>query len=283
MPCYFHEFASRAAGCGLAYLAEADFHAYMGMALPPELRARIDRLAAGPVEFEQYADFIVERAFRSSLLVHDSSAGAARIDPERLKGLHLTGNASLEKDSDGRAVFSAASGLSLKPGSDSAAAALAALVEAIPRSLSFGEASAEAQGRTGRPPDAGRLAEDLYACLQCGALTASTVPTPMPAVLPERPQGSPLARALAGSHESVPTLAHGSVRLDILPRLVLLYLNGQRDRRMLTDLLRADLPRRRLDLRLDELPVGKEEFARRLPLALDEALLALLRAGLICA
>lgn len=280
-PCHFHEFAARAAAQGLAYFAEADFYTFMGVALPAEQRSLIGRLAADAIEFEQHADFMVDRAFRSSLLVHGTATGLPRTDSQRLKSLHLTATAVAQQDAEGMTVFAAVSGLKLKPNADELRAALMALVEAAPRSLGFDEVRAEAEQRTGRAPDADRLAADLHAALECGALAVSTLPTPVPASLPERPAGSPLARALAATRDVLPTLAHAAVKVDALARLALLSLDGTRDLGALTAHLETELPRRGLDLRLDGRVIGKDDVARLLPGAVEGALRTLHRAALI--
>ncbi|HET9702232.1 MAG TPA: class I SAM-dependent methyltransferase [Burkholderiales bacterium] len=280
-PCHFHEFAARGETHGLGYLAEADFYTYMGVALPAAQRALIGRLSADPIEFEQHADFIVDRAFRSSLLVHGAHPDLARTDPQRLKALHLTASATVGQDAEGQTVFAAVSGLKLKPNADELRAALMALVEAAPRSLAFEELCADVERRIGRSPDGDRLAADLHAALECGALTASTLATPVPASLPERPVASALARALAATHDALPTLAHGAVKLDALTRLALLYLDGSRSGAELTEFLAGELPRRGLDLRQEGRAVGKDEMARLLPGAVEGALKTLHRAALI--
>ena len=282
-PCHFHEFASRAAEAGLAYFAEADFHTHMGLALPAAQRARIGRLAADPIEFEQYADFVAERAFRSSLLVHAAAGRRESVGPARIGNLYLRAEVRPETDAEGGIVFANGAGLKLKPKTEAVQAALAVLAAAAPRSLGFDEIRLETGRRIGREVDPPRLASDLQAALECGALTAATRPVAAPVSLPERPLGSALARALAATQDALPTLDHRAVRLEPLARLTLLYLNGTRDRAELIRLLGADLPRRRLHLQLDGKPVAGDELARRLPAALDETLCTLHGVALIAA
>src|SRR5262245_50731672 len=68
-PVYFHEFAERATGHGLQYLAEAEFSP-LDAETPAEVCEAFDGWAGNVLEWEQYLDFLRNRTFRRSLLCH---------------------------------------------------------------------------------------------------------------------------------------------------------------------------------------------------------------------
>ncbi|MEC3863210.1 methyltransferase regulatory domain-containing protein, partial [Mesobacterium sp. TK19101] len=91
-PCYFHEFATRAAGQGLAYLGETELRSSLPEAMPAETGGLIRKIAGDDgLALEQYMDFFGGRQFRRSLLVRaDQRARVSRaIRADRLTGLHL--------------------------------------------------------------------------------------------------------------------------------------------------------------------------------------------------
>jgi methyltransferase-like protein len=93
-PCYFRDFIADAGGHGLAYLAEAEISSmfaanYGAKAAEPLLR----ECQGSQAMLEQLLDFLTNRTFRQTLLVHADRAGDIRyrLDHERLLPLHLAG------------------------------------------------------------------------------------------------------------------------------------------------------------------------------------------------
>lgn len=70
-PCYFLQFAAWAAEHGLAYLAEAEWESMFPELLPADARAVLKSFAGDRLRLEQHLDFLRNRSFRCSLLVHD--------------------------------------------------------------------------------------------------------------------------------------------------------------------------------------------------------------------
>ncbi|MGR4893590.1 methyltransferase regulatory domain-containing protein [Sphingopyxis sp. LARHCG72] len=91
-PCYFGEFADRAEKAGLGYLAEAAI-ASMFVSNYGEKVARplLDECGDSQVRLEQYLDFVSNRSFRQTLLVHSERLPDIRyrLDAERLRSLHI--------------------------------------------------------------------------------------------------------------------------------------------------------------------------------------------------
>jgi methyltransferase-like protein/protein-L-isoaspartate O-methyltransferase len=91
-PCYFQDFIRDAGAHGLAYLAEAQpstmFVGNYGQDVAEPL---LKECGHSQVLLEQYLDFVVNRTFRQTLLVHDRRAGGIRyrLDGERMRKLHF--------------------------------------------------------------------------------------------------------------------------------------------------------------------------------------------------
>ena len=90
-PMYFHEFAAWAARHNLQYLCEANFSDVFLNDFPPQATKELLKLSHDLIELEQYMDFLRNRTFRKTLLVHqdviDFAPAAARSDPVTLRGL----------------------------------------------------------------------------------------------------------------------------------------------------------------------------------------------------
>jgi len=103
-PCYFKEFVARAAGHGLAYLADAEPSTMFVQNYGEKVRDPLLRECGGSqVMMEQYLDFLVNRTFRQSLLVKQARAPQIRyrLDRERLRAFEYAGVFAAE---DGSAI-----------------------------------------------------------------------------------------------------------------------------------------------------------------------------------
>ena len=91
-PCYFYEMVGRAGAHGLAYLAEARPETMFPANHGPKVAEYLaERCSGVQVLVEQYLDFVTNRAFRESLLIHAERAPQIRYDlpPSRFDALHL--------------------------------------------------------------------------------------------------------------------------------------------------------------------------------------------------
>ena len=87
---YFHEFADAAAGRGLAFLGEADLSDMLVSKFPPDVAQTLQRVATDIIRLEQYMDFVRNRLFRQSLLVHQGASIQRNIDGRLLSGLQVS-------------------------------------------------------------------------------------------------------------------------------------------------------------------------------------------------
>jgi methyltransferase-like protein/SAM-dependent methyltransferase len=95
LPCYFLEFLGLAGGHGLAYLAEARPQVMFAGNYGDEVSARLLKESGqSQVLLEQYLDFVVNRTFRQTLLVHGERAPQVRyqIDRTRWEQMHFAAN-----------------------------------------------------------------------------------------------------------------------------------------------------------------------------------------------
>jgi methyltransferase-like protein len=227
-PLHFHEFASHAARHNLRILADASPIAWPD-AQPPEVRQALDHLAGDdPIRREQHLDFLLNRSFRRSLLIHTanrprpdrvasapavlrfrSSCRAASPTPDLAAGV--------EEDylpSDGRPAFTTSH--------PTAKAALSALDSAWPSSLTFADLEARAPGPLG---------PILTACFLHGLVELQSHEPPVdPTAASSHPLATAYARLEATRGPRVTNMLHRVVDLGQFDRLILSRLDGSRDR-----------------------------------------------------
>lgn len=91
-PCYFYEMLARARAHGLAFLAEARPEAMFPGNFGPKVEEHLVAKCGGvQVLVEQYIDFVVNRTFRESLLIHEEREPQVRYNPDRrrMRQLHI--------------------------------------------------------------------------------------------------------------------------------------------------------------------------------------------------
>src|SRR5262249_54867387 len=91
-PCYFYEMLERAGAHALAYLAEAHPEKMIPGNYRPKVAEYLNKKCGGvQVLVEQYWDFVADRTFRESLLVHAERAPQIRYKPHhsRYRRLHI--------------------------------------------------------------------------------------------------------------------------------------------------------------------------------------------------
>jgi methyltransferase-like protein/SAM-dependent methyltransferase len=83
-PCYFYEMLGRASAHGLAFLAEAHLETMIPGNFGPRVAEYLgDKCGGVQVLIEQYLDFVLNRAFRESLLIHAERAPHIKYSPDR--------------------------------------------------------------------------------------------------------------------------------------------------------------------------------------------------------
>ncbi|WP_052120515.1 methyltransferase regulatory domain-containing protein [Inquilinus limosus] len=247
-PCYFGDFVAAAEKAGLAYLGDAEpstmFVANFGASVAAPL---LKECGDSQVRLEQYLDFVSNRTFRQTLLVHADRAGdiSYRLDGERLRALHVA--AFLPPRGD--AVLDDAPRPYGPPGSRplilpqrSLKAAAAALTAAWPGTLDFRSlmAAVEAALPEGMPAEAEAEVTDLIELLVMqdrGKVRLSPVAKPGPTLaVPEMWRRYAACMAEAGIAR-VTNAWHESIVLDVVERCLMPHLDGTQEDGELIDRL----------------------------------------------
>lgn len=92
-PVYFNQFVDYAHHAGLAYLCDAEVVAGLSAPLPRDAAEFVlDASRGNLIDYEQYLDFMMNRRFRQSLLIHPSNTISRNFDRRTLETLSLSAN-----------------------------------------------------------------------------------------------------------------------------------------------------------------------------------------------
>ena len=244
-PVYFHQFAAHAARHHLQYLCEAELSMMVVGGLAPATVAAMRKLARGIVEFEQLTDILRHRAFRQTLLVHESAKVDRRIGPQSIAPFAIASPATLAtphsaNPTNAQTVFIARNGSRFGVANALTRAALMHLIERWPESVPFAELSEVARRSAtsvygvSAVPGQEQGAEEVLATellqLCASGIAELRLWDPNPSsTIPGRPMVSPLARLQARRGVEITTLLHHSMRLDPFERALVPLLDGHRD------------------------------------------------------
>jgi methyltransferase-like protein len=241
-PLYFQQFVERAERHGLQYLAESDFGTMLTSGFPPQVAETVRRIAPDVVRQEQVMDFLRNRGFRQTLLVHAGRKIDRNILPERVHALWVCGQVHAQrKTPDLRAgvmeKFSNAAGVSVTTSNAITKAALTVLAERWPQSLAFADLLSAAHGRihgiaasATSTQDRQTLANDLLNGYTTGLVELHVAGSPFRARATERPAVSVLARWQADASRPITNLRHEVLHPTAALRSLLPLLDGSRDR-----------------------------------------------------
>lgn len=253
-PRYFYEMLGRAGEHGLTYLAEAHPETMIPANFGPRVAEYLQEKCGGvQVLVEQYLDFVLNRMFRESLLIHSERAPQIRYDVDRSRFRHLHISAWVPpvegeiRLDDSHQEFLESDGATLVTDDPGVKAALDALCVRWPWTLSRQELIDGVQARlasAGLTPsvDLPDHVDDLIGVLIVqGAARFRLEP-----VLPEPVAGNlrldETARRMAelsrhDSDASTFNLWHETLILTSLERHLLPLLDGTRDREALIEAL----------------------------------------------
>ena len=278
-PCYFYEVVGRAGAHGLAYLAEARPEAMFPGNFGPKVEEYLLKKCGGvQVLVEQYIDFVVNRMFRESLLVHAERAPQIHYNPDRsrFRRLHIAawappadGQTRLDKS---RQEYEQSDGATLFTNDPGIKAALDALSARWPWTQSRQELVDAVHARLvseGLTPSAsvGDLIDNLMSVLilqgQARCRLDPVLPEPAPAPLQLQEAARRMVE-LAGSESEASTfnLWHETYILSPLHRRLLPLLDGTRDRDALVEALLAVVREDTIPIEHDGKPVSGEAELR---------------------
>ncbi len=209
---------------------------------PAKVQETLRRIATDNTRMEQYMDFVRNRMFRQTLLVHEGAPIRRNLDGRAVKGLLVASGVQPESAQPVLAqgvgeTFNTPHGTKQKIVDALTKTALMLLAKRWPQTLPFEELAAMSHA-TLRPDSAGAALSDadLQAfgdrMLQGYAARVVELRTTAPrvtATVSARPLASPLARLQAEHSSTVTNMRHEPVTLPDLPRRMLPLLDGTRD------------------------------------------------------
>lgn len=299
-PCYFKEFVARAGEQGLAYLCDAEPSTMFVQNYGEKVREPLLRECGGSqLMMEQYLDFLVNRTFRQSLLVHQARHADVRyrLDRDRLRQLHYAGvfsakdGAPITVDAQPQACNALRNhSLTLRLPVHKAVAL--ELDRRYPATIDVAALVAAVSARVGEPEAA--VADLVLTMLEemliLGAVRVRRQPLMVAAEVSATPLASHLVRQApgvdvgAGPDATVCNQWHELVALTALERTLLPCLDGAHDAAQLLDHVLAEVRAGRLRFFKDQQPVTEgaavEAIARE---QVGVALHQLRRKGLLIA
>jgi SAM-dependent methyltransferase len=225
----FSEFAQRAAGHGLRYLAEADLRDLRTDTWPAGIRDALPSVD-DVLRREQFLDYLKLRRFRQTLLCRAETTPAPMPVAARVGSLSVASYARplvADDERPGLVTFAVPGGAQIATEDERVVAALVRLGHAWPAAVSVADLLA------GEPDAEGRAAmcDALVQAAIRGIVWPHAHPPALGVPAGERPHASALARLQSRDGEPVTTLRHNSIRVaDELDRRVLALLDGTRDR-----------------------------------------------------
>ena len=296
-PVYFHEFAAAANRHGLQYLGDVEFSTMLVTSFPPQVAETLMRLGTDLVRAEQYMDFMRNRTFRQSLLVHDDVAINRKLQGGPLPGFHVSSQGKSDSAEPSLAAgvletYHGAKG-TLRAGAPITKAAMLLLRDQWPLSMPFEQLVTAARAKLGvavgdgqpRPEDPVVLGGDMLQAYTVEAIELRMQALQFPITPSERPVASPLARWQAARGAMVTNLRHEHTKVDDFAQRLLPHLDGTRERTQLVEALAKDVAEGRLEIepqgggRL----TGGPALRQVLNDAVDTALSNLARAALLVA
>lgn len=236
-PLYFYQFIERATKHELQYMSEAWQHTLLDE-LPEEVRESLHGISQDLIQLEQYADFLTNRTFRRTLLVHsnvqlDRAPQEAVITKLYVSALAEPTTAEPDVRSTDPVTFKIEHGATVSVNFPIVKAALAILYREWPRAIHFSELLERSLQETGNPTNVADQRAILATVLLRGHLAHFVALHREPFVfenqVTERPVANVLARALAPQNASVPTRRHKLMPLPAFERSLLTLLDGTRD------------------------------------------------------
>jgi len=275
-PCYFKEFVERAQSAGLAYLADADAATMFVQNYGEQVYLPLLRECGGSqVMMEQYLDFLVNRSFRQTLLVHQARAHHIRyrLDPARLRQLSFAGafraedGGSFTLDANEQPCVALRNiKIALRLPVHKAVAQV--LDEHYPAMLTVDALVAAVAARVSTSPVDAFVMAMLEEMLILGAVRVRRTPVGAAAHPAERPRALPSVRRLPtlalseGPQAHACNLWHESVALSPLERCLLPLLDGEHGHEALAQFLVDEARAQRIRFIKDDEPLTDDEALR---------------------
>lgn len=243
-PLYFHQFMDLADKHGLRYLGETQLTTMFTGNFSHEVQRALESVANDQVQGEQYLDFLRNRTFRATLLVHEDQIPNWNITPAALHNLHLSTSAKINLPagdalSNSIMNYQTSSGITLSVSSPPVKVAMQIFAEHWPSTISFAELNRLVNERLERADDDSEsLAIALLkAYISSDFLELRTHPITA-ARAGDKPMALPSVRVrLSLGQSTAATFRHELFRPSDTMRKILPLLDGTRDRAAILDQL----------------------------------------------
>ena len=296
-PVYFHQFISRAAKHDLRYLGEARLGTMVTGNFGPDVEKALKLLATDQIHTEQYMDFLRNRMFRESLLVHNRNAPNWTINPDVLRAMHVASsgkpapNTLVDITTETAAQYQTRSGMTLSTNRPLLKAAMQVLGARWPATVPFDELRKEARVLLGGSGGDAQDAEDSRN-LALGVLNSYIASDlfelyPVALNIPRTPGDKPAVVAsarlrVANGGNTVANRRHEVVKMTDLDLRLVPMLDGTRDRAELVDRLTERALSGDLNVQKDGQPIkDPAEVKAALGAVIDPALNNLGMQGLL--
>ncbi|MCC6197672.1 MAG: class I SAM-dependent methyltransferase [Burkholderiales bacterium] len=296
-PIYFHEFMARASARGLQYLGEAELHTMLASNFAPDVAETLRKIAPDIIRMEQYMDFLRNRIFRQTLLVHQGVQINRNLDWQSVQSFHVASpakpvSATPDLRSPAFEQFRTDQGVTLNSPAPIVKAAMVILAERWPQSIPVAELRALARRRLAENvlvasdpatlrADAEALGTELLKCALAAIVELRMQSPPMTTEVSERPRTSPLERMQADKGNAVTNLRHEPANLDEFSRQLVRHLDGTRDMDALRTSMEGLVFAGTLVIKRDGVPLTDPAAVRQvMDQALPAALKTLAKAGL---
>jgi methyltransferase-like protein len=242
-PVYFHEFNSAANRHGLKYLGDSDVRTMSTRDLTPEAQQLLTKTPS-MIETEQYMDFLRNRMFRTSLIVHDNKNPIYNLNSAAIVNFNVTSTLTpaeqnMDLHSANPAQFITHDGTTIGTTEPLMKAALLCLYEFSPNSMTTAEIIEGACKKLGsKPPVAteeiakvtaqiGQTLITAYTSLPAGSLELTTRQINRSSLISSKPRAFKLAQIQAGTIGMVTNPRHQMIRLGDFEKVLLPMLDGK--------------------------------------------------------
>lgn len=242
-PLYFHQFMTRATAHGLRYLGEARVGTMVTGNFGPDIEKTLKILATDQIQAEQYMDFLRNRMFRETLLVHSKVNPVWSVTPESLRTLHVASGARpttpvTDLTNGDNVQYRSAAGMQMATSRPLLKAVMQVLNEAFPGTVPFDVLRKTAREKIGGADasDPKVVAEDtnvvaiglLNCYMSSDLIELHGMPLPISRTVGDKPAALKWARQQAARGVSVTNRRHEVLRLNDLDRHLIPLLDGQK-------------------------------------------------------
>jgi len=300
-PLYFHQFIEQAQKHKLNYLGEARIGSMVTGNFGPEIEKTLKMLATDQIQVEQYMDFLRNRVFRETLLCSNRLAPNWSVQPETLKGLHVSsgarpilaeGQTTVDIQSDANQMYQTPSNFQVGTNRPLLKAAMHLMQMLYPATIPFDTLRKKSREIVGgydtanarqQAEDTQLLALGLLNCyLTSDMIDLHGIPVPQSPPVSERPIAMHWARITAVESGNFTNRRHEVLRLNPLDRQLIPLLDGANDFATIVERLTKDTLADILKVQRDGNPLTDPgEIRNALTESLPHALANLARLGVL--